>query len=430
MNETRTLVKTNTTPVRIVLILTIVAAVMFAWFAIRWQLGNMLAELTPVTQADAKEIGEAASMLAPRDPLAKWLVASTEKEQFAAENLERSVELFEEAVRLSPNDYRWWIEFGRALEQSEKPEKAELAFRQAIVVAPAYSFPQWQIGNFYLRQNRAEEAFAELRKVTEKNSAYREQVFALAWDYFDNDPATVERLSADAPDVRASLALFYTVKNKPRDALRIWNTLSPDEKKAHSEIAAAIAQRLFDSRSHREGLVFARETGVDADAAPETITNAGFEKFIGEYGDTYFGWRVFRNDPKLDIMPDSSVKAEGTRSLKLTFRNYAKPQLYNIAQIVTVEPLAAYRLTFKVRTENLRSGGTPVLEVVNARDSSLLGASAPFAAGSSDWQEIAFDFTVPGDAESIEIRTTRQYCGDECPIAGIVWYDDFMVTRL
>ena len=41
------------------------------------------------------------------------------------------------------------------------------------------------------------------------------------------------------------------------------------------------------------------------------------------------------------------------------------------------------------------------------------------------------DFSVPADVDGIEIRTLRWPCnGDDCPISGIVWYDDFVLTRL
>ena len=92
--------------------------------------------------------------------------------------------MFEETVRLSPHDFRWWIEYGRALERAGHPDQAEPAFLEAIWLAPNYAYPHRQLGNFYLRQGRGDEAFTELRLTTTNNQTYRNQVFALAWDYF------------------------------------------------------------------------------------------------------------------------------------------------------------------------------------------------------------------------------------------------------
>src|SRR5437667_194962 len=67
---------------------------------------------------------------------------------------------FEDTVRLSPYDYRWWIDLGHSLEQAEKLDRAESAFKRSVELAPYYAFPHWQLGNFYLRQKRGDEAFA------------------------------------------------------------------------------------------------------------------------------------------------------------------------------------------------------------------------------------------------------------------------------
>ena len=192
----------------------IICALVFVWLAVRWQVGSMLAELTPPSQANAGEIAELAMRLAPADPRSKWLAATHEKSKFSPESIERSVDMFEEVVRRSPYDFRWWIELGRAYEQAERPDNAEMAFRRAVELSPTYTFPHWQFGNFYLRQDRSEEAFSELRKTTERSIVYREQVFSLAWDYFDKDPVRVEQLAADTAEVRAALALLRSSRQR------------------------------------------------------------------------------------------------------------------------------------------------------------------------------------------------------------------------
>src|SRR6478672_1887400 len=220
----------------IVVGLVIVVSLTFAWFGIRWQLGSMLAELTSANDPSAKTVSEAARNLSPSDPLAAWLYANSTRDLFSPERLGPSVIRFEDVVRLSPNDYRWWIELGRTDEQADRADRAELAFREAVRLAPSYAYPSWQLGNFLLRQGRSKEAFGELRKTTENNLTYREQVFSLAWDYFEHDPARVEALAADTPDVRASLALFYAVRGQAADSLRIWNTLTDDQKAESPQI--------------------------------------------------------------------------------------------------------------------------------------------------------------------------------------------------
>ena len=429
MKEALIILESKSAKARLLLLGVILIAIAFAWFSVRWELGSMMAELTPPSRPNAAQVSHLAQDLSPRDPQGKWLAASVEKENFSPDSVDRSVKMFEELVRMSPNDFRWWLELGRAYEQAEVPEKAELAFRRAVDLAPSYTFPHWQFGNFYLRQNRSEEAFAELRKTTERSHIYREQVFSLAWDYFDKDPVQVEALAADTPDVRATLALFYAARGSADNALRIWNTLTDEQKATNIDTAKRIARGLFEKQRFRESLAFSVQTKIDPDSLPETVTNGGFEKFLGNPEDNIFGWHIYRGE-KLDILPDSNVRFEGTKSLRLKFSGYSKPELHNAVQFIAVEPGARYRLSFMVRTDNLRSGGPPVVQVVSGKENVGIGSSEPFEPGSADWKQMTIDFTAPSDFDGVHIRTGRIACGDDCPISGTIWYDDFRLTKL
>ena len=422
--------QSNKTFDRVASIIAIAAVCAFCWFAVRTQIGSLLADVTSPSKDDALKVAEFAADLAPLDPKPPWLAATKLRQSFTPADLDRSVSLLEEATRLAPYDYLIWTELARGYEQSERFDDAERALRRSIELAPTYAIPHWQMGNFLLRQDRVDEAKVELKRTTETSSAYRDQVYTLAWDFFGKDPARVEELASDSADARVYLANFYAQRDAGRDSLRIWNTLSPEQKNYYGFIGKAMARRLYETGFVREALVVARDIGLAKDAADETVNNGGFEKFIGDYQDTLFGWMIFRNDSKFEAMPDSQVKAEGNRSLRVVFRNYVKTDLYNIAQIVTVEPSRKYRLTFKLRTDNLRSGGAPYLQIAAVKTNSELAKSDPFPIGSNDWQEIALDFTVPDGVEGVEIRTLRINCGDECPIAGTFWYDDFRLVRL
>ncbi|HCA58317.1 MAG TPA: hypothetical protein DEP46_10065, partial [Blastocatellia bacterium] len=124
-------IDTRDTKVKIAIGVLLAATLVFVWFGVRWQIGNMLAELTSPAQPDSEAIAGVAVSLAPGDPLAAWLRASKERENFSAESIENSVRLFENTIRLSPYDFRWWIELGRAYEQAERFEEAENAIKRS-----------------------------------------------------------------------------------------------------------------------------------------------------------------------------------------------------------------------------------------------------------------------------------------------------------
>jgi len=409
---------------RLALVGAIIFATAFLWFAISRQLGSAIAHLTSPDNPAAAQAVDLAIEFAPADPVARWLKASVEMNSLAPDHMELVVRSLEEAVRLSPSDYRPRMELGRAYEQADNPQSAETQFHRAVALAPTYAVTHWHLGNFYLRQNRSDEAFVELRKAAENNHTYREQVFSLAWDYFDKDPAKVEELAVRDADSLARLALFFAARGRGSDALRVWNHLSDAEKATDPEVARNMAHGLFIQRLFPEALEFARQLGIDADARAGAVTNGGFERLIDTQSEARFDWLIRRNDSKADISTDNAVKHAGGRSLRVSFRNYTKPELYNVFQTIVVESGKSYRLSFWLRTENLKSLATPLIQVINANDDKAIATSRSFQAATNDWQEYSVDIRIPENCNAITIRTARLPC-DQCPIVGTLWYDDF-----
>ncbi len=429
MAETIKSIESKTTKARLILAAVIFFALVFGWFAVSRQLGNMLAELTSPNAPNAAQVAAVAVDFAPRDPLAHWLAANIETNKGATQNAEISLALTEEVVRLAPRDFRWWIELARAREKAEQYEQAETALKYAAELAPAYVFPRWQLGNFYLRRDRGDEAFAELKKAIADNVSYREQIYSIAWDYFEQDTAKIEEIAGNAPDAKMSLIKFYVGKDRANDALRIWNTLTDEEKQRDPVYAKLIGQWVYEKRFFRSAVAFAAQNGIDPEARSENMTNGGFENPIGEAKETYFNWKI-TPAAKLDIKTDASQKKEGARSLRVLASGYAGVDLVNhIWQLAAVEPNGKYRVQFAFKTENLKSAGTPTVEIINANDDKIIVASKPFPTGSNDWQEVTLDFTTPANAEGIVVRTARAFCGEVCPMTGVFWLDDFRISK-
>ena len=408
---------------KIVMGITILAAVLFGWFTIRWQLGDMLADLTSPSDPNAGSIADVALNWAPADPTAAALRAS------AADNTAASVQMYEQAVRLGPNDYRRRIELGRALEQDGQIERAENEFRAAVDLAPAYSAVHWHLGNFYFRQERNTEALAELKEAADNNRLYRNQVFSLVWDYFDKDASQLETVAGERPEAVSHLAYFFAAHGRAEESVRNWNRLSANDKARNKAVSRELAIGLFEQRHFPQALEFSIQAGNDSEAKSEAVTNGSFEKNLEGDQDSRFGWQVNKNDPKFEAITDPRVKHEGSRSLRVTFKSYVKPALVNLVQTVVVEPNRKYRVSVWLRTENLKSAGGPLLEIVNANDEQFIARSSAFPTGTNDWQKIVVEFTTPANCNGINIRTGRAYCGEDCPLSGIFWYDDFEISR-
>lgn len=414
----------NTASLRMRLLLAAAAMVLigFGWITVRWQLGNMLAVLTQESDPNLAEIADLAIRWAPSDPAARVLKGT-------ASGTQEAVQHFRDAVRLAPKDYRWRIELARALEQNDELSSAEEEFRIAAELAPSFSATFWHLGNFYLRRDRQTEALTALKTAAENNSVYRDQVFSLVWDFMGKDAEQLEQLAGNRQDLLARLSYFFAARGAAADALRTWNRLGQEDKDKQNKVGRAIALGLFDQKHFAEALEFSKQMGTEPDAQAESVTNASFERVLADQSESRFGWRIERSDPKFEATVDSRVRREGERSIRITFKGYSKAGLSNVLQTVVVRPGGRYVLSFWARSENLRSAGLPFVEVLNARDDSSLGRSTDFPAGTNDWQQYSVEFRVPEDTTAITIRTSRSFCGEDCPVTGILWYDAFELVR-
>jgi Tfp pilus assembly protein PilF len=418
----------NNLKAKVILAVVIILTLIFAWFAIRWQLSEMFAAITKRDDPNAAQIADLALRWAPSNPAASKFRAQI-GEDLSSADTRTAVEIAEETVRLAPNDYRWRVELARTLAQDEQFARAEDEFKRAADLAPSYAVVRWHYGNFLLRQERVDEAFAQLKIAAAGNGFYRDQVFSLAWDYFAKDASRLESLASDNTQSRTQLAYFFAARGRAEDALRNWNLLSDEEKEANASFLKVMAQGVFEQGYFPQAMEFEKQLGFDEDVQPETITNGSFEKILNGESKSRFSWQITRNIPKFEIASDQNVKHTGNRSVRVTFRGFDQPSLSNISQIVVVAPQRKYRLRFWVRTENLKSAGTPLIEVLNAKDNRSIARTPPFATGSNDWQEIALDFTTPENCNAISIRTIRAFCGEDCPITGTFWYDDFELQK-
>lgn len=413
---------------RVVVGVAIILTLVFAWFATRWQISEMVASIVRRQDPNAVQLADFALRLAPSNPSASKLRAQIGEDP-ASPDARTAIEIAEETVRLAPNDYRWRLDLARILAQDQQLERAEVELKRAAELAPTYAAVSWHYGNFLLRQERVDEAFAQLKIAAEGNGFYRKQVFSLAWEYFGKDVSRLEELAGSNTQSRTQLAYFFAARGRAEDALRNWKMLSDEEKAANESFLKVMAQGVFEQGHFPQALEFEKQLGLDEEVEAEVITNGSFERIPNAETRSRFSWQTVRNIQKLEIASDQNVKRTGNRSVRVTFRGFDQPLLTILSQIVVVIPQKRYRLRSWVRTENLKSAGTPLIEVATACDNKGIARTQPFATGSNDWQEITLDFTAPADCGAISIRTVRQYCGEDCPITGTFWYDDFELQK-
>ena len=203
---------------------------------------------------------------------------------------------------------------------------------------------------------------------------------------------------------RANLAsgesIIASLKSQFRyhDALKIWNDIA-------SENLRTEVGRVFDS---------------------------SFEEAGSYNSDAHFVWQV-RGAPQVQIDIDANKSQKGGRSLRLIFQVRQNVGLVQVFQFVPVEPQTEYEFEGYVSTEDLESGSTPQIDIVDPVDEKTIVASQGAPRATNNWNRINLTFKTGEKTEAVILKIVRNSCVNEqtpiCPIFGSVWYDNFSIKR-
>jgi tetratricopeptide (TPR) repeat protein len=412
------------------LIAPLLCAAVWGWFGARWYLANVISEVVTTSDTPNADLARMATRWGPADPFTHWSLGVITQSEFSATNAQATVREFEFAVRLSPNDFRYWDELGRALEVSGNPDGAEKALRRSVDLAPNYYYPRWHLGNLLLREGKFQEAFTHLFRAATANDELWPQVFNLAWQAYDQD---VNRIANDAckqSSVRVMFGIYLVGVKRFDDAVRLWKTLSPWDRSQLGGKGFELRQALIAAKQFRGALEITRDIEPDASpiSEPEKLVNGGFEDALVLPVSHFFGWTIGSTG-----QAEMSIDHNGhnsTRSLKIVFNAPNKLDRVNASQTIVVQPNTQYHLEYFIRTEKLNSASPPVVMVFDAGDGNSLGASEAASVGTNDWKKISLDFKTK-NSDGITILIGRLPCsvGDICPLFGTAWYDDFFLQR-
>jgi tetratricopeptide (TPR) repeat protein len=394
-----------------------------------WRAGAGRLRAKEATRALLKEQAEKAVAVSPADPETHSALAAA---LYNAGDLPGTLGALERAASLRPRDYLLWLQLGRVRDEAGDHEGALLAMREAVRLAPYYSEPRWQYGNVFYRAGRFDEAFRELRRAAESDPALFPVLTDLAWGTYKGDVRAVEEIVNPQTDaLRLSLARFFVKKGKITEALSLFRAaagISGEEQR--KLLAELIKNKQFKAAYEVWDAGGGAEPGRRP-GGPAGLTDPGFEGRIN-LSEAGYGWRQERSLEGVRLSLETKGPKSGSRCLLIEWSGHSQPESPVVSQLVLVEPNTRYRLSFFTRTEEVVTGGPPVLVVTDAGDDEarVLGQSQAFPRATNGWQEYETVFTTPGTAEAVLISVRRQSCQtDPCPVFGRVWLDDFTLSR-
>lgn len=395
-----------------------------AVFFVRWFFADSIA-----THADLREVADFAVDLSPGDPQTHYALAVLAGRVFAPDNLAMSLNEYEKAVALAPNDFRVWLALGTARERSGDAAGAERALRKTLELAPNYSQVSWTLGNILLRQSKTDEAFAEIRRAAETDSTYIVPAIGLAWQIFDGNLGQIKRNIGDSNQINVNLTTFLARQQRFDEALEIWNALPVEEKKTiFRETGEQLYKQMLEAKKFRAAFqINSQINGTESrPLVAGQINNGGFEQEVRPKDADVFEWQI-ADGTKPQIGFDNGQKRGGSRSLVIIFNSPDGKDFRSISQIVPVEAGKNYKFETFYKSE-LKTPATLDWEILDAADGKVLattGAVSPDAA----WTSLKTEFTA-ANTEAVIVRLARAVCKTtSCVITGKIWFDDFSISQ-
>jgi tetratricopeptide (TPR) repeat protein len=338
---------------------------------------------------------------------------------------------YERAVALRPNDYFLWLELGRARDMSDDEQGAIAALEQSVRLAPFYAQPRWQLGNVLFRAGRVEESYRELRRAALSDVALLPNLINLVWSATDSDPVAVERIiQPERVSWRIVLAKIFIKRGKIADGLAQFRAAGGISEKDRQELL----NELLTAKRYQEAYeVWSFDSGESkSESGIALLNDGGFESKMSR-DNSGFGWQLARDTQGLRLSLDRNNPHSGAQSLRVDFNGDSNPSQSILTQLILVEPNTRYRLRFNARTEDIVTGGLPLINMsdVSSKGSSALMMSPPLPQTSDGWHEYSIDFTSSKTTSVILISVHRQNCSSgPCPIFGRMWLDDFVIQKM
>ena len=391
------------------------------WFTSRVGYARLLsryASLTGSTAAAARAVE-----VAPLDAQVHSSRAAVVYNAGLADEAANELEL---AVSLRPKDDYLWLQLGVLRDELHHPD-ALLAFNEAVRRAPYYGHPKWQRGNYLLRTGIYEEGFADLRTAAASNQTLIPSLIDLAWGLSrQNEELTKQWAGIIDDKMRVAFARFLATHGQGSAAIEQFRA----SRVVSLEARRQLISDLIASNAFREAFEIWR--GMDRPDNRLTAIHDGDFESVTTFDNSGFGWRFAQSSQGARMSLDPNKRQSGKQSLLVTFLGYSEPTAVLLSQLLLVEPHKSYRVRFSVLTENLITGGLPLITIYDAaNEKNTLGQSAAIGPENVRWQPLSFDFQTGDQTEAVELRLQRQPCKvGTCPVFGSLWLDNFVIEEL
>ncbi|MBS1788520.1 MAG: hypothetical protein JST85_12400 [Acidobacteria bacterium] len=359
------------------------------------------------------------------------------------------------AVELSPNDYRYWLELGKAYNANDQAQEAEASLLKAVVLAPRYFEPRWALANLRLRAGKTEAALDDFHEaVMLSGSLYGNatpppdrlvtlNTYNAISGALGMNLDALRRITPADSAAQGYLSEFLSTHDALDQALEIWRRLPADDSNSYRNLVAQLTRELQSKNRFAEAREvwqkFSAAEGAPATDPNNLIANPGFEQLplreklveIVNLGEG-FDWVIGRHTEVRAVRSDTAAHS-GAYALHLTFNASMKSGFSEVSQLIAASPGHQFRLSYFAKMKNISSSPdeTPFIEITDAVNPAAFSLRSVIPSGTRDWSEQTLGFSVPDATRGLRltVRAPQLKTIDGLRLAEI-WLDDFKLEDL
>lgn len=398
---------------------------------IKWNFTTAVATHLDTRVPESKLVAEWLTELSPSDPEAHRAFAVLLEKSFDANDFERSIGEYENAAKLSPQNYLMWLSLARARSRSGDSDGALYAISRALELAPNYANVQWEYGNFLVRQDRLDEGFSFIVKAAASNPQYSAPAAVLALQLFENNVERTRMALGGGEGADVALARVLASLKLYDDSLNAWSRLPGDLRVTkHKQLGEQLIEQMTSGNQFRQAARITADLVENEILKPASgrVVNGGFENEVKMREAGRFEWQIGEGtEPQIGL--NEIQKHGGKYCLWIVFDTFDTAGFRQVSQIVAVEPGARYKFEAHY-VSALKSASKLRFELVNAATGAVLAATSEMLP-TKEWLPLAAEFTMPSDVDGLKIQLRREGCnGPACPVSGTLGVDDVSITRL
>ena len=351
-------------------------------------------------------------------------VGRFEEYDFANSSPASAIEAFQHAIEDDPNSSYYWLDLGSAYDVAGDVAQARDAYDQARKAYPLSALVAWNYGNFLLRHQQYDPAFAEIQRSVRADPLLLPLAISRVWRSSENVNQLLDRaLPADTNAYFQAIDFFQSIHNTDA-GLAVWNRLvNLNQSFALARVFPLLDELIDDNRADDARRVWQQAlsaTGL-ANAEPANHSVVWDGNFSHEFPKGGLGWR-WDSLPGVSIDFDSAPPATGGRSVRLDFGGGTNLNLDKPAEFVPVNPNALYLFHAEMKSEGITTESGVRFSITDPHDSAAVNVNTENLTGSHSWTSVDADVKTGPNTHFVNLQVVRTPSRlFENKLAGSVW---------